>query len=33
MAISTLYECYDNPKMFDGVLKIKKGTACRVNFK
>jgi len=30
MAIATLYECYDNPKMFDGVLKIKKGLACRV---
>jgi len=30
MAIATLYECYNNPKMFDGVLKIKKGLACRI---
>jgi len=30
MAIATLTECYNNPKMFEGVVKISKGSTCRI---
>jgi len=30
MAIATLDECFDNPKLFTGVVKIRKGTAARI---
>lgn len=30
MAIATLAEVYDNPEVFRGVVKIRKGLACRM---
>ncbi|KAH8066793.1 farnesyl-diphosphate farnesyltransferase [Aureococcus anophagefferens] len=30
MAIATLVECFDNPKLFTGVVKIRKGMAARL---
>ena len=30
MAIATLAECYRNPKVFTGVVKIRKGMAARL---
>lgn len=30
MAIATLERCYDNPKVFTGVVKIRKGEAVRL---
>lgn len=30
MAIATLAECFDNPKVFTGVVKIRKGLTCRL---
>lgn len=30
MAIATLSEVYDNPEVFRGVVKIRKGLACRM---
>jgi len=30
MALATLQELYDNPKVFTGVVKIRKGLACRL---
>ena len=30
MAIATLAECYRNPKVFTGVVKIRKGLAVRL---
>jgi farnesyl-diphosphate farnesyltransferase len=30
MAIATLAEIYNNPKMFEGVVKISKGATCRI---
>lgn len=30
MAIATLAEIYDNPEVFRGVVKIRKGLACRM---
>lgn len=30
MAIATLDKCYSNPKVFTGVVKIRKGTSCKL---
>ena len=30
MAIATLDKCYANPKVFTGVVKIRKGTSCKL---
>jgi len=30
MAIATLHGCYNNPDVFTGVVKIRKGTACKL---
>ncbi len=30
MAIATLSECFDNPRVFTGVVKIRKGLAARL---
>lgn len=30
MAIATLEECFDNPRVFTGVVKIRKGLAARL---
>ena len=30
MAIATLESCYDNPQVFTGVVKIRKGMAARL---
>lgn len=30
MAIATLSKCFNNPKVFTGVVKIRKGTACKL---
>ena len=30
MAIATLAECYDNEKVFEGVVKIRRGLSARI---
>jgi farnesyl-diphosphate farnesyltransferase len=30
MAMATLVECFDNPKLFTGVVKIRKGLTARL---
>lgn len=30
MAVATLERCYNNPKVFSGVVKIRKGEAVRI---